>query len=91
VGWNWHQRQQRGVVSPTWVTDRVEQIAEFYETVDADTTTQFLQRYTVEYVVVGQYERAMYSPLGLIKFEEWNGILWDEVYRYGSTVIYRVK
>jgi uncharacterized membrane protein len=91
VGWNWHQRQQRGVVSPTWVTDRVEQIAEFYETVDADTTTQFLQRTTVEYVVVGQYERAMYSPLGLIKFEEWNGILWDEVYRNGSTVIYRVK
>jgi uncharacterized membrane protein len=91
VGWNWHQRQQRGVVSPTWVTDRVEQIAEFYETVDADTTTQFLQRYSVEYVVVGQYERALYSPLGLIKFEEWNGILWDEVYRIGSTVIYRVK
>jgi YYY domain-containing protein len=91
VGWNWHQRQQRGVVSTTWVTDRVAQIAEFFETVDPSVTENFLKRFDVRYIIVGQYERAMYSPLGLLKFEEWNGILWDEVYRDGATVIYRVR
>jgi YYY domain-containing protein len=91
VGWNWHQRQQRGVVSTIWVTDRVQQVGEFYETVDPVVAQSFLQMFNVRYIIVGQYERAMYGPLGLIKFEEWNGRLWDEVYRDGATVIYRVK
>ena len=29
-------------------------------------------------------------PSGLPKFNELNGILWKEVYRYGGTVIYEV-
>jgi YYY domain-containing protein len=91
VGWNWHQRQQRGVVSTSWVTDRVAQIGEFYETIDPAVTQNFLQRYDVGYIIVGQYERAMYNPIGLIKFEEWNGSLWDEVYLDGATVIYKVR
>jgi YYY domain-containing protein len=91
VGWNWHQRQQRGVVSSTWVTDRVAQISEFYETTDATVALNFLKRYDVGYIIVGQYERAMYNPVGLFKFEEWNGSLWDEVYRDGATVLYKVR
>ncbi|MEN4100391.1 MAG: hypothetical protein ROW52_10745, partial [Anaerolineaceae bacterium] len=91
VGWNWHQRQQRGVVSSTWVTDRVAQIGEFYETTDMTIAENFIRRYDVEYIIVGLYERAMYSALGLEKFEAWDGILWDEVYRDGGTVIYKVR
>ena len=34
VGWNWHQRQQRTLLPDNWVWDRVNAIAEFYETSD---------------------------------------------------------
>jgi hypothetical protein len=36
-------------------------------------------------------EHAIYGEPGLAKFEQMNGKLWDEVYRDGSTVIYRVR
>ena len=43
------------------------------------------------YIIVGQMERVWYGPDGMAKFEQQNGKLWDEVYREGETVIYRVR
>ncbi|HZU87026.1 MAG TPA: DUF2298 domain-containing protein, partial [Anaerolineaceae bacterium] len=91
VGWNWHQRQQRGVVSGEWVTQRVDQIEKFYTTLSKQDAVDFLKRYEVKYIIVGQLERGRYRGDGLNKFEEWNGELWDAVYRDGDTVIYEVK
>ncbi|MFH2104537.1 MAG: DUF2298 domain-containing protein [Chloroflexota bacterium] len=89
VGWNWHQRQQR-VYSSTAVFDRVTEISNFYFSVDAFTAQNFLQKYNVSYIIVGQLERAAYAGEGLAKFEQYDGILWREVYRDGQTVIYEV-
>jgi uncharacterized membrane protein len=91
VGWNWHQRQQRGVVSGEWVTQRVDQIRAFYTTESKQVTVDFLQRYDVKYIILGQLERGDYKGTGLAKFEQWNGDLWEAVYRDGDTVIYEVK
>lgn len=91
VGWNWHQRQQRAVVNSDWVQQRVDEVGQFYSSVDKDAVKKFLQTYNVQYIVVGQLERAEYPAEGIAKFEEWNGILWEEIYRDGDTVIYRVK
>jgi uncharacterized membrane protein len=91
VGWNWHQRQQRAVTPETWVTSRVAAVGDFYTTPDPLAAQKFLQRYEVSYIVVGQMERAIYPAEGLAKFEAENGRLWDEVYRDGQTVIYKVR
>ena len=89
VGWNWHQRQQR-VFTSTWVEARVAEIGNFYNALDDEFATEFLERYDVQYIVVGQLERAAYTPEGIAKFERLNGRYWQEVYRDGKTVIYEV-
>jgi uncharacterized membrane protein len=91
VGWNWHQRQQRTVTPHVWVTERVEAVHEFYLTEDLDRTHQFLNQYDVSYIIFGLLEQAKYTGPGLEKFTAQEGIFWDEVFRTGETVIYRVR
>jgi YYY domain-containing protein len=90
VGWNWHQRQQR-TLTPQLVEDRVNQIEDFYSTTDMQSSYDFLKRYNVRYIIVGQLERAEYPGAGLDKFGQNNGRLWDAVYQEGETTIYQVR
>jgi YYY domain-containing protein len=90
VGWNWHQRQQRARAPENTVEGRVTEVGEFYLTNDMAWVRDFLHRYSVRYIVVGQLERAYYPGPGLEKFEQQNGALWRDVYRAGDTVIYEV-
>jgi uncharacterized membrane protein len=89
VGWNWHQRQQRNLTPHAWVFDRVEDVNEFYDTTDLGAARSFLQAYEVEYIVVGQLEKAKYLPEGIEKFPAAEGVLWEEVYQTAETVVYR--
>ena len=89
VGWNWHQRQQR-VYASIWVQERVDAVGNFYNAVDIEFTRTFLKTHDVRYIIVGQLERASYTPEGLAKFEQYDGTYWRAVYRDGSTVIYEV-
>jgi YYY domain-containing protein len=89
VGWNWHQRQQRALMS-NWVWDRIGEITAFYTTTDPAAAQAFLKKYNVRYIIVGQLERAEYIGEGLLKFDAYNGKLWQEVYRDEQTVIYEV-
>ncbi len=91
VGWNWHQRQQRGVANDIVVWNRVNDIGNFYNTANREQAEKFLRQYQVKYIVVGQLERATYHEFGLAKFVYLNGDLWNEVYRDGETVIYEVN
>ncbi|MBN1667354.1 MAG: glycosyltransferase family 39 protein [Anaerolineales bacterium] len=91
VGWNWHQRQQRTLVSDTWVWERVNAVDEFYNTTSLDTALDFLRRYEVSYIILGQLERGKYVAEGLEKFPAQNGYLWDVVYQDQETVIYKVR
>lgn len=89
VGWNWHQRQQR-VYTSTWVEERVAAVGNFYNSLDIDFTRTFLKTYDVQYIIVGQLERAAYTPEGIAKFDQFDGAYWKSVYRDGATVIYEV-
>jgi uncharacterized membrane protein len=91
VGWDWHEIQQRAIVPHDWIRDRVNAVHDFYLTADRQSAEDFLQRYDVKYVIVGQMERAEYPGIGLEKFDALNGDLWQEVYRDGDTVIYEVR
>ncbi len=90
VGWNWHQIQQRNQMPSVLVTGRIEEISSFYLTNDREQAKTFLDQYDVGYVVVGQLEHAMYPGAGLDKFEQLDGDLWREVFRYKETVLYEV-
>ncbi len=90
VGWNWHQRQQRGVVNPVWVEQRVAEIQDFYLTTDIQRALDFLRKYQVRYIIVGQLERGYYPGPGLDKFPRYDGIYWRKVFQSGETVIYAV-
>jgi uncharacterized membrane protein len=90
VGWNWHQRQQRGYADDSWVWERVNAINDFYETTDRAEATAFLARYGVSWIVVGQLERAYYPGDGLDKFPAWDGELWRQRFHQGETAIYEV-
>jgi len=89
VGWNWHQRQQRAFIS-TQVQDRVDDVGEFYNNIDSVLSHDFLKKYDVKYIIVGQLERAAYTPEGIAKFARFDGTYWRAVYRDGMTVIYEV-
>jgi YYY domain-containing protein len=91
VGWNWHERQQRGVVDDQGVWERVYAIGDFYNTTDTAEATAFLTKYNVKYVIVGQLERAFYLPEGIAKFERMAqaGRL-KPVFTVGLTTIYEV-
>jgi YYY domain-containing protein len=89
VGWNWHQRQQRGIMS-TWVEQRVAEVGDFYNSIDINFFQNFLKTYDVKYIVVGQLERAEYTPEGIAKFQQYKGKYWRAIYRDGNTAIYEV-
>ncbi len=102
VGWEWHQQQQRAILPGNWVSDRIKDVDDFYLTTDLQQALDFLRKYNVRYIVVGQQERGHYttprlleergytSAQGLEKFEMSDGVLWREVYRDADTVIYEV-
>ncbi|MBC8497154.1 MAG: hypothetical protein H8D37_05785, partial [Chloroflexi bacterium] len=91
VGWNWHMRQQRTIAPHDWVYERVDGVHELYQTEDIEWARDFLKRYDVSYIVLGQLERAKYAGPGLEKFISYEGVLWKEVFRDGETVIYQVS
>ncbi|UCD98043.1 MAG: hypothetical protein JSV42_13940 [Chloroflexota bacterium] len=90
IGWNWHQRQQRALAAEDLIQGRISDVNEFYLTSDPLVARDILDAYGVEYILLGQLERALYPGPGLDKFAYQDGILWQEVFRTGDTVIYQV-
>ena len=90
VGWNWHQRQQRAVLRSPIVEARVAAVNNFYTTTDLNYVNDFLDEYDIAYIVLGELERAFYPGVGMEKFQENAGHLWEEVFRYDDTIIYEV-
>ena len=92
LGWNWHQRQQRGEFS--WmVLERANDVQRMYETTSRDELLRLLAKYGVEYIYIGPYERAYYPEPGLRKFRDLAGTALDLVYDSGpaGVQIYRVR
>jgi YYY domain-containing protein len=93
VGWNFHQRQQR-TLDPMGrlVEFRNANVNGFYETTSIPLAWAILQRYNVEYVIVGAYERAYYSDAGLAKFDQMVDLgMLTVVFESGDSVIYQVN
>jgi uncharacterized membrane protein len=92
-GWNFHQRQQRVLdPMPRMVESRNANVNWFYETTDIGLAWQMLQHYGVEYIIVGNYERAYVNDAGLAKFPQMVTLgLIEPVFTSGDSTIYRVN
>lgn len=88
IGWDWHQRQQRPLLSPL-VTRRVQDIQLAFSTQDPVTAWQIFARHGVQYVIVGPLERA-YFPNGIGKWAVADGRFWTPVYGNSGVTIYRL-
>jgi YYY domain-containing protein len=89
IGWGWHQRQQRGEFE-YMVTERENDLTEFYSSPTIEPAINFLRKYHVQYVVIGELERLYYPETGLAKFAAMSGRELDLVYRNDKVQIYRV-
>ncbi len=68
IGWNWHQRQQRAINPSDWVFKRVEDVNAFYSATDISVAKELVDKYEVDYIVIGQLERIVYPTEGIDKF-----------------------
>ncbi|MBN1200705.1 MAG: hypothetical protein JXJ20_02500 [Anaerolineae bacterium] len=109
IGWQNHERQWRGDTYPEVTDARVEDgqyrdratdVQELYTTLDWEQAWYVIDRYGIDYIVVGSAERQMIRELasgntnlqsqygeGLRKFAQ----VFDPVCETGSAVVYRVS
>jgi uncharacterized membrane protein len=90
VGWDWHQRQQRGELSRI-VEQRNVRVDNFYSDPDIGQALRTIRQYGVGYVILGQLERNYYPEAGLRKFENGLGGALEVAYANAELTIYRVR
>lgn len=71
--------------------ERESDVYSFYNDVDTASAAAFLNKYRVDYVYVGPFERAAYRPEGIAKFDALAGTLLDLVYDDAEVQIYAVS
>jgi uncharacterized membrane protein len=84
MGWTNHEGQWRGRYY-TQVAARPDEVRQLYQTRDWETAQAILDRYGIQYVIVGALERDRYQPLYDAKFDE-HMLL---VFASGNTLIYQ--
>jgi len=70
VGWSWHVRQHNSLLDGAIVEKLIDDVNNFYNTQDVKAAEQFLKKHKVEYIIIGDLERAYYDGNGLNKFQE---------------------
>ncbi|MBS0659045.1 MAG: glycosyltransferase family 39 protein [Verrucomicrobia bacterium] len=88
AGWSWHQRQQQAGLANNRVDERIAEVQLIYRTPDAGLARRLLDKFEVQYLVVGELERLFGTPEGIAKFEQM-GL--EKVYDAEGVQIYRVR
>ena len=89
LGWDSHQWLQRWEYRPM-IEQRKVDIQTIYETADLDLTLRLLRQYNVDYIYLGDLERAYYQGPGLQKFDLMEDLGITPVYANERVTIYRV-
>lgn len=90
LGWDSHQWLQRWEYRPM-IEQRKLDVQTIYETADYGLAMRLLRQYDVDYIYLGDLERAYYSGPGLRKFELMGEHGIGPVYRNERVTIYRVE
>jgi len=87
LGWDWHQRQQRGDYS--YLVDRRRaDVQDFYRVADPAAIARFLKTYEVSFVVIGTQEHRHGNEDALAAIDTHPVLV--EVFRSGDKAIYQV-
>jgi YYY domain-containing protein len=70
VGWSWHIRQQDSLLDGANIDKRIDDVNNFYNTTDIQSAQGFLKQFQVQYIILGDLERAYYDPAGIAKIQE---------------------
>ncbi|NOG62103.1 MAG: hypothetical protein HND46_01680 [Chloroflexi bacterium] len=88
LGWDNHERQWRGNTYEEIVGNRLQDIDLFYNTTDWQIAQDIINKYKINYIVVGNSELNSYSnSRGLAKFSA----LLDPICAVGNAAVYRVS
>ncbi|MCC7205810.1 MAG: hypothetical protein IT323_00795, partial [Anaerolineae bacterium] len=92
LGWRFHQVQQRTLDPlPNLVNQRESNVNTMYNSPDVAITWRMLQFYHVEYIVVSDLEKMVYTASGLAKFDTMVNLgLLDVAYETDGARIYHV-
>jgi YYY domain-containing protein len=91
IGYPWHEKQQRSFVKTDLVDRRERDVNVLFDTTDPWLADEILRRYDVEYVYLGDLERAHYLPEGIEKFAKMVDMgLLQPVYANEGVSIYAV-
>jgi len=52
------------------IDKRIDDVNNFYTTTDIQAARDFLKQFQVQYIIVGDLERAYYAPEGIAKFQQ---------------------
>lgn len=63
LGWDWHQQQQRVIMAGDPIAERRSDITELYTTRSGTAAWEILEKYDIEFLVVGRLERAIYETV----------------------------
>lgn len=85
AGWTVHEWLWREGYDP--IAKRADEVRNFYESGDMYTAKEFIEKYRVAYVVVGDFEREKYPYLNLEKIE----LLADRVFVSNQTSLYKIR
>jgi uncharacterized membrane protein len=88
-GWQWHQEQQRTKFAEA-VRIRQGDVNEFYTTTSIGDAREILEKYDVEWVIVGSVERNYYPDSGLRKFDGGLGGVLELAYENPGMRIFHV-
>ena len=91
IGWNWHQRQQRVINPSEWVFNRVEDVKMFYSGTDISTALEMIEKYNIDYVIIGQLEKIIYPQEGIEKFFQDNDGIFEICYSSEDTYLIKVN
>ena len=95
VGWTWHESQQRGW---TDLVQRQDDLRTLYTSDDPNEKLAILDRYRIEYIVIGNLERnyptnkchSTDNDAGVAAFEPLVGANLEVAFTSGDTIVYRV-
>lgn len=92
LGYRYHQTQQRSLDPlPNFVNARMANVGGLYNTTDIDAARSLLRYYNIEYIIVGDLEKAVYTGSGLAKFDEMTRQkMLEIVYNNNGTRVYHV-
>ena len=92
IGWGWHQTQQRtSRESIEEINTRIQDVKVFFSTENKKLAQDIAEKYTIEYIYVGELEKIYYPKEGLDKFDFMIQQGFKKIYYKNGFSVYKIK